>query len=279
MNYTPLYRDYEYALTPSASTFPDRIEAACKILEREFPSAKIDFTIPYKPSDRAGLHKVGDRQKYLRQRTRTKLWWFCLNDGKGWPDDVHVIGRIDEQKLGTLGVGIGFPARLWGFCERLFVELGDALGANCATVLPPENLGLCATQFNTYWAEHDPTLIERGIPRLQLFTYVEAVHIVQPMCLGWLNYWSEATCAFLGFSGNQEDLKIAPHSYKTPANAWLVKLTSNPLDVHCPDHVDTLVAGYRLWPKVGIRRLAELPQQTIHQAEQAGGCDGEKLHS
>jgi hypothetical protein len=277
MNYSQQFCSFEYGLTPSASSFPDRVEAACAILEREL-ATNICFAMPYKWTESS--HKVGDRHKYIRQRTRTRLWWFTLNDGKGWPDNVHVMGRIDDRELGTLGVTVGFPAAPWEFCERLFVEIGDALGANYATVLPPECLSLCATQFNTYWAEHDPTLIWRGIPRLQLFTYGGAVDIVQPMYLGWLNYWSETTCAFLGFSGNQEDLKVAPHSYKTPGNAWLVKLTSNPLDVHCQDNVDTLVAGYRLWPKVGVRRLPELPKQTMNQeAEQVGGCDGEKPRS
>ena len=246
-------RSIEFGLAPDATMFADRIEAACKVLEWEFPDSTIDSTIPYNPSDGAGAHKVEDRHKYLRQRTRTKLWWFVLNDGKGWPETVHVMGRIDDQGLGTLGVKIGFPAAPWDLCERLLVELGDVLKANYSSVLPPENLGLCATQFNTYWAQHDPTLIQRGIPRLDLFTYGGADDIVQPMYLGWLNYWSEATCAFVGFSGCKEDLDLAPYSYQTPGKAWLVKLTEDPIDVGCPEHVDTLVAGYRRWPRVGKR--------------------------
>ena len=253
MNHFSETRSIEFGLAPDATMFADRIEAACKVLEWEFPDSTIDSTIPYNPSDGAGAHKVEDRHKYLRQRTRTKLWWFVLNDGKGWPETVHVMGRIDDQGLGTLGVKIGFPAAPWDLCERLLVELGDVLKANYSSVLPPENLGLCATQFNTYWAQHDPTLIQRGIPRLDLFTYGGADDIVQPMYLGWLNYWSEATCAFVGFSGCKEDLDLAPYSYQTPGKAWLVKLTEDPIDVGCPEHVDTLVAGYRRWPRVGKR--------------------------
>ena len=145
-----------------------------------------------------------------------------LNDGKGWPETVSIMGRIDDQDLGTLGVEIMLPAAPWNFCERLLVELGDVLGANYSAVLPPEALGLCATQFNTYWAPHDSTLIQRGIPRLDLFTYGGAEDIVQPMYLGWLNYWSEATCSFVGFSGSKEDLGLAPFSYQTPGEAWFV---------------------------------------------------------
>jgi hypothetical protein len=250
-------RSLHFGLTPDAATFADRVEAACEIVERELPYAAIDFTMPYNRSDASGPHKVDNRHKYLRQRPRTKLWWFVLNDGKGWPETVSIMGRIDDQDLGTLGVEIMFPAAPWDFCERLMVELGDVLGANYSAVLPPEALGLCATQFNTYWAPHDPTLIERGIPRLDLFTYGGADDIVQPMYLGWLNYWSEATCAFVGFSGSKEDLELAPSSYQTPGGAWLVKLTDEPIDICCPEHMAALAAAYRRWPRVGKRMGAE----------------------
>ena len=253
MNHFSETRRFQFGLRPDAETFADRIEAACRILERKFPGLAIEFTMPYNRSDSGGAQKVEDRHKYLRQRTRTKLWWFVLNDGKGWPETVHVMGRIDDQDLGTLGVEIGFPVAPWDFCEKMLVELGDALGANYCSVLPPEDLGLCATQFNTYWAQHDPTLIERGIPRLDLFTYGGADDLAQPMYLGWLNYWSEATCAFVGFSGSKEDLDLAPFSYQTSGNAWLVKLTEEPIATDRPEHVNALAAAYRRWPRVGKR--------------------------
>ncbi len=251
MNHFSESRSFIFGLSPEAETFADRIEAACRVLEREFPALPIDFTMPYHRSDAGGPHKVENRHKYLRQRTRTKLWWFVLNDGEGWPEAVTIMGRMNDEDIGTLGVETMFPAAPWDFCERLLVELGDVLGANYSAVLPPEALGLCATQFNTYWAPHDSTLIQRGLPRLDDFTYGGADDIAQPMYLGWLNYWSEATCAFVGFSGNKEDLALAPFSYRTPGGAWLVKLTEEPMDVSCPEHVDALVAAYRRWPRVG----------------------------
>jgi hypothetical protein len=73
------------------------------------------------------------------------------------------------------------------------------------------------------------------------------------MYLGWLNYWSEATCAFVGFSGSKEDLDLAPFSYQTSSNAWLVKLTEEPIDTDRPEHVNALAAAYRRWPRVGKR--------------------------
>ena len=136
MNHFSECRSFHFGLIPDAATFADRVEAACKILGREFPEAAIDFTMPYNRSDAGGPHKVENRHKYLHQRTRTKLWWFVLNDGKGWPETVSIMGRIDDQDLGTLGVEIMLPAAPWNFCERLLVELGDVLGANYSAVLP-----------------------------------------------------------------------------------------------------------------------------------------------
>jgi hypothetical protein len=255
-----LQQHFNFAMPDDAGTFADRLEAACQAVERAFPGEALRLAASYKEGERDSF--VADRRKYFRQRTRTKLRWFNLNNGKflrsppGGPltDEGHLSigGRIDDGKLRVLGVSVIFPRAPWAFCEKLFAELGDALGAYHAAVLPPGNDRLWATQFTTH-GEKDWTLLERGIPRLRLFTYGGAAHAAQPMYFGWLNYWSAAACAFLGFPDESRHAALLRHSYRTPADAWIVKLTPDPLDTRRPDHVEVLAAAYEQVPGVGVR--------------------------
>lgn len=242
-------------------TIGDRLEAVCEIVEQAFPGEQLHLASSYKEP---GVDiPVKDRRRYFAQRARTKLHWFHLHNGKavrgrgGGPmlDEGRVAlgGRIHRHDLGLLSITVDFPDAPWAFCEKLFGEIGDAAAAHHAMIVPDGNDALRATQFNTHTAQPDPTLLERGIPRLQDFTYAGPAMATQPMYLGWLNYWSAATCAFLGFPDEDEHAALIPGSYRTPAGAWLVKLTAEPLDIRRSDHIDILAAAYRSLPRIGMR--------------------------
>ncbi len=242
-------------------TLADRLAAACDVVERAFPGQKLCLASSYK--EPGTDIPVSDRRKYLAQRARTKMHWFHLHNGKsvrgrgGGPmfDDGRVAlgGRIHRHDLGLLSMTVDFPDAPWTFCEKLLVEIGDASAASHAAVVPDGNEALRATQFDTSTAQPDPTLLERGIPRLTDFTYTGPAVPTQPMYLGWLNYWSAATCTFLGFPDEARHAALTPHSYRTPAGAWLVKLTAEPLDTRRSDHIDVLATAYRALPRLGLR--------------------------
>lgn len=243
----------------------DRLEAVCDVVERAFPGEKLCFASSYKEPGKD--IPVTDRRKYLAQRGRTKLHWFHLHNGKavrGWGrgpkfDDGRVAlgGRIGRPDFGLLSMTVDFPDAPWAFCEKLLVEIGDAAAALHCAVVPDGNESLRATQFDTRTAQHDPTLLERGIPRLHDFTYAGPGVPAQPMYLGWMNYWSAAACTFLDFPDEAQHAALMAHSYKTPAGAWLVKLTAEPLDTRHSDHVDVLAAAYRSLPRIGVRLSKE----------------------
>jgi hypothetical protein len=239
----------------------DRLGAVCDVVERAFPGEKLCLALSY---NEPGAHiPVKDRRKYFAQRGRTKLHWFQLHNGKsirGWRDGrkldegrVALGGRIFRHDLGLLSMGVDFPDAPWTLFEQLLVEIGDVASAFHAAVVPDGNEVLRATQFDTRTAQPDPTLIERGIPRLKDFTYGGPAVAAQPMYLGWLNYWSAETCAFLGFPDEDQHAALMPLSYKTPAGAWVVKLTAEPLDIRRSEHVDALAKAYRLLPRIGLR--------------------------
>jgi hypothetical protein len=263
----PFRHSLSYAASADAETFADRVETACRVVERAFAGETLRLARPFKRGDPDFV--VADRHKYFRQRARTKLRWFALSNGKAirgggdgtWTDEgeLAIGGSMNDPKLGVLGVGVAFPDAPWALCEKLLAELGDILGAYYAAVLPPGNERLWATQFDARGSAQDPTLRERGIPRLRLTTYGGAVAAAQPMYLGWLNYWSPATCAFLSFPDDTRHAALLTHSYRTPAGAWIVKLTPDPLDTRRPDHVEILAAAYRQVPRVGVREEGPRP--------------------
>lgn len=242
-------------------TITDRLAAVCEVMERAFPGEQLCLASSY---NEPGVDiPVKDRRKYLARRARTKLHWFHLHNGKavrgrgGGPmfDEGRLAlgGRIHRHDLGMLRMTLDLPDASWAFCEKLLVEIGDAAAALHAMVVPDGNEALRATQFDTRTALPDPTLLERGIPRLHDFTYAGPAVATQPMYLGWLNYWSAATCAFLGFPDEAQHGALLSRSYTTPAGAWLVKLTPEPLDTRRADHVEVLATTYRCLPGVGMR--------------------------
>jgi hypothetical protein len=91
-----------------------------------------------------------------------------------------------------------------------------------------------------------PTLAE--LPRLSPRADALA-QAVTPAAIGWLNYWSSATAAFLGWN----DSAPPAGASRTPAGAWLWRLTPDPLDLERPDHAAALVDAYRSFPHVGAR--------------------------
>lgn len=250
-----------FSIPRQTGALADRLEAACQVLERAFPAEKLCFASPHTAGGADTLVKA--RHKYFRQRGRTKMHWFDLHNGKavrGWGggpmvDEVRIAfgGRIDRHDLGLLSVTAQLPDSPWSFCEKLLVDIGDATEACYAVILPDGNEKLWATQFDSREVEHDPTLLQRGIPQLHDFTYFGPAVAAQPMYLGWLNYWSAETSSFLGFPDEIRHATLLAHSYRTPARAWLTKLTAEPLDTRRSDHVDVLAAAYRELPRLGLR--------------------------
>ncbi|MEP6862826.1 MAG: DUF5953 family protein [Deltaproteobacteria bacterium] len=73
-----------------------------------------------------------------------------------------------------------------------------------------------------------------------------------PHCLGWLNYWSERTAHELGFPDGARDAVLLQRSLRI-GNAWVVRLTDEPLDLERDDHRALLRDIYDRFPAIGGR--------------------------
>jgi hypothetical protein len=86
-----------------------------------------------------------------------------------------------------------------------------------------------------------------GLPRLDL---AEDLAPDVPRRLGWINYWSAAMAARLGFDGAAGDLFA---EVRQVANGWIVQLTTEPLDLDRPEHLAALKRAYERFGAIGRR--------------------------
>lgn len=134
---------------------------------------------------------------------------------------------------------------------------GDALHAWCAPFMPfaaasvlmPVQMSLPGRvdSYRQGLIERNPALealprLPGGIPALPT---AEA-----PPSLGWLNYWSVDTARWLGFPDEARDGEWLARSVRTPAGAWLVRLTDEVFDVQRPEHLEALDRAYRRFERI-----------------------------
>jgi hypothetical protein len=98
---------------------------------------------------------------------------------------------------------------------------------------------------------HKPGVPPRGLPALKLSEDIRSPEI--PRYLGWLNYWSAATAATLGFPDPSRDADLLSRARRTASGGWVVQLTEAPLHLDTPGHLDTLQRTYERFPQIGGR--------------------------
>jgi hypothetical protein len=98
---------------------------------------------------------------------------------------------------------------------------------------------------------YKPGVPPRGLPALKLSEDIRSPEI--PRYLGWLNYWSAATAATLGFPDPSRDADLLSRARRTASGGWVVQLTEAPLHLDSPGHLDTLQRTYERFPQIGGR--------------------------
>lgn len=93
----------------------------------------------------------------------------------------------------------------------------------------------------------------RGLPALRFPDSIRAPEI--PHRLGWLNYWSAAAAAAIGFPDSARDAELLSRARRTPSGGWVVPLTDAPLDLDNPTHLDALKRAYERFPEIGGRSV------------------------
>jgi hypothetical protein len=91
----------------------------------------------------------------------------------------------------------------------------------------------------------------RGLPALKDPRAIHSPEI--PHRLGWLNYWSAAAARAVGFPDPARDAELLSRARRTATGGWVVQLTSAPLDLDKPAHLDALLRAYARFPEIGGR--------------------------
>ena len=261
----PVQHRIDFNVPEAAASWPERMEAACRVLEEAFPGEKLNEAAQQKKSGE-WLH-VADRPAYFKKLVKTKRRWLTITNGKA------VVGRGDTgfRDEGVINVGgvmvrpypeyfslsVMFRESPLELCEKIMVAIGDAVWAYTGQLTPLEtSLRLRGAQLG-----HDPiedlSWLSAQLPQLRYCAYDGLEAAEQPEILGWMNYWSETTCRYLGFPDRERDRPLLAHSYATPKGAWLVKVSAEPLDVRLPQHLEVLSWAYERFPKLGVRAQRE----------------------
>ena len=249
-----------FRVPEDAQTWPARMEAASCVLDAAFPSAKLQLANAYNAGVPAKV--LGNRERYFKGRLKTRTRWFSLQNGgcnapegsnRGENTFVTMGGKLDIGAPQSCTVLLVFPGMEWRDCAGLMADLGDALAAWTAQLSPARTFQrLRQVQWGHRFTE-DLAWLENKLPKLRYCMYGGLLANEQPEILGWLNYWSPATCAYIGFPDQARDRDLLSCSTQTRAGAWLVKLGVDPLDLDVPRHVELLQNTYARFPALGIR--------------------------
>jgi ADP-ribose pyrophosphatase YjhB (NUDIX family) len=89
-----------------------------------------------------------------------------------------------------------------------------------------------------------------------------------PYALAWLNYWSDATCAAVGFPDAARPYDaILKASGRPVGDGWIVALTPEPLDIRRDDHLRALREASERFDEIGGRAGYARHQQKLRVDE------------
>jgi len=246
-------------IPPADATWIGRMEAACQAIERLF---KVSLRKAHSGTKfNATTKAVEDREKYFRQRLKTKTRWFSLFSGRRMKLDYFMLGGKMYGDDHSYCASFVYPEESTERHEEVLVALGDALQACSSQYTPPKvqwrlRLAHWRSPFGTAPSAldqlTDKTPEESRLPQIRESLY-EGLERLQPHHLGWINYWSQEVCDYIGFPERAKGTSLAAHCYRTPGGAWIVKLGERPFEERNPAHVNLLRAGYETFPRIGVR--------------------------
>lgn len=223
---------------------------------------------------------ISNRQQYLIDAMRSKFEEFVLSNGRrtryrrdGVPIEegaASIRGWQIDPHIDVIDVVVEFRAIDLAEQPALFEHCGDMLNASNGCASPSEAAAALESYYLIITHNHPPltksrwpaaeplanTLERHGLqlPRVNLTnTGGKRVSPLQPEQVGWLNYWSEATCEYLGFPQLWREEQVLRLSHRTPKGAFLVRLSQEPLDIRNPDHVRLIASAYEHLPNLGVR--------------------------
>ena len=263
-----------FLVSPADTTWVRRMDAACQAVEHFFG---IELRTAHSGKKFGGTKKrieAEAREKFFRRRLdKTKGRWFSLSNDRGRKRVGNTLTNVDSFSFGgsmyygyeSYSAGLVYPEQPCDRHEQLLVALGDALQARSSQYTPTQvawrlrlahfvsPIDASATTFGNL---QDKTPEECKLPLIYECLYA-GLSPLQPHHLGWINYWSQDVCDYIGFPERAKGSTLIQHCYRTPGGAWLVKLGSVPFEERNAEHMNILRAGYEMFPRIGVRVQAE----------------------
>lgn len=230
-----------------------RALAAIEGFERAFPGLRLLWEI----SEEGQPVAVPRRDELLASAAVNGEVPLLCNGDETYPITISGLENSAMSSPGgrpRLDVHAGWPLDQQGIAAAADVleGMGDGIQAYWGVASPFDTAVEIAGQFiHRPIPLHPQEPPPRGLPGLKLPWELSAPEI--PGWLGWLNYWSAAAAAAIGFPDPARDADLLARARRTAAGAWLVRLTEAPLDLDDSAHLDALLRAYDRFPAIGGR--------------------------
>jgi hypothetical protein len=238
----------------------DRPRRAVEALEAVLPWAELRHEL----SDRGRVVPLSDRDAALLAAARCgELPLLCNRDET----------RAVTLKGTTAPRGRCLPAMLrvsaWlprepeveARAEDVLSQVGIALGAWWGVASPMRTAAHIARQIVL---DGPATARLPSLPPLKDPNQLASPLI--PHFLGWINYWSRETAQRLAFPDPLRHQRWLERARRSEHGAWTLSLTSAPLDLDVPHHLETLQRAYADLPEVGGREATADPSSAPRNA-------------
>ncbi len=233
---------------PPLGAADDRPVRAVRAMERILPWAKLRF----EPDASGRPAPLPDRdRRLLDAAAHGELAVVCTDDERR-PVVLHALEtEPGEHVPAQLHVMADLPNQLdvQRSAADLLAAVGVAFAARWATANELSTAGRIALQTITDlpWPDRPPP----GLPGLKMPQQLDSPLV--PYSLGWINYWSKETAAYLGFPDPARHGELLARARAVEGGGWVVQLTDEPLDLDVPAHHEALRRAYELLPRVGGR--------------------------
>ena len=236
---------------PSLAGDAARSLSVIHAMERACPGLRLEWQV----SDEGQLLPVGPHDAWVAKGRADGPGFSMLCNGDehqpitiaGWDRPAGVPAGRQPQ----FEVHAALPLDKEGGvdAERVLESIADAAHAFWGHATPfLSGLDIARQTRN---GRTDSAAPPRGLPALRPPRDIHSPEI--PHRLGWVNFWSEATVHALGFPDPFRDAELLSRSRRTARGGWIVRLSSNPLDLDDSVHLDALVRTYERFPWIGGR--------------------------
>jgi hypothetical protein len=228
----------------------DRTVRAVRIIEQVLPWATLRFEV----SEEGIPIALPDRDRWLLAAAARGEFPLIANNDESRAVTIDALPvDASEYPPTQLQVHAWVPpeSEVLRRAVELLGAIGLVLGAWWGKASQSSTAARIALQ--TILDFPDPERPPPGLPGLAMRKYLDGPEV--PHHLGWINYWSQASCARIGFPDPARHAELLQRAHQVEGGGWVVQLTDESLDLDIPSHLQALARAYELLPAIGGRDM------------------------